>query len=817
MMRFGLVSKGGSLSTARSTQTKIRPRHALRSACAAIEALEERRLFAAVNLISTAMGGGPATGGAGFVGNTGVETPSVSDDGRFIAFVSESGDLVAGDSNGVGDVFVRDTQTGTISLVSVAQGGGSGNAVSGESQGFNNTFAISGNGRYVVFISDASNLVANDNNGKSDLFVRDLQAGTTQLVTVNAAGTGSGNDDVGIDPPVISDDGRFVAFTSKASDLVSTPDNDNGQPDVFVRDLQSGTTTELSLPAAGNTGGGVGKSPSISGDGQNVAFVTNDAILPGIGGGQQVLHDQVYVYNTTLGPASTQIVSQGPNASTAGDQDSEFPRISADGRHVAFLSNATNLMPGFTDANGADDRNFDVFLRDLDAGTTVLVSHAPDSTTTGGDHGTFEAPSISANGRYVAYRSDATNLVAGLSDTNSGEDLFQFDAATGSNKGVSVNPGGTATGSTPSNDVDTDENEGPAMSDDGRYIVFSSTAQDLVANDATIPPELFIRDTLAGSTTRLFGDLTGTNGAPLIASGAQNAAISANGVNIVFIASPVGIYPNTQVTQPQIFSTGAAGGGGNNGGGGGGTGTTDLVPTLSGTLPPAAIAGGKVKARPVVTIANAGPDAFAGPVTVTLFVSTDQALDNADLVASRSITRKVKLKAGQAKTLRIPLNSLPDVPDGSYFLLAQLDPGQTGDTNSDNNVTAFAQPIVLAAPFVDLTGVFAGSPTGFSAGKKTAVAINVTNAGNIAAAGATSVVVTATPVAGGAPVTLATVPAKLKLKPGKSKTLKLKVVPPADLVAGSYTLGGTINASNQIAESDVTNNTLTGGGAVTVA
>ena len=178
-MRFGLRSKGESLSMLRTTDLAKRRRGTLRRACAAVEVLEERRLFA-VNLISTATGGGPATGGAGFIGNTGAETPSVSDDGRFIAFASESSDLVAGDNNGAGDIFVRDTQTGTISLVSVAQGGGSGNAVSGESQGFNNTFAISGNGRYVVFMSDASDLVANDNNGKEDLF----DPGTSGYFTV---------------------------------------------------------------------------------------------------------------------------------------------------------------------------------------------------------------------------------------------------------------------------------------------------------------------------------------------------------------------------------------------------------------------------------------------------------------------------------------------------------------------------------------------------------------------------------------------------------------------------------------------------------
>ena len=160
--------------------------------------------------------------------------PTISADGRFVAFASLASDLVANDTNGANDVFVRDLQLGTTTVVSINRfGTGSGN---GSSSGAR----ISLDGRFVAFASLASDLVANDTNGATgDVFVRDLQLGTTSLASVNRFGTGSGNNVSSDGVPAISADGRFLAFQSVASDLVAN-DTNGATVDVFVRDLQRG-------------------------------------------------------------------------------------------------------------------------------------------------------------------------------------------------------------------------------------------------------------------------------------------------------------------------------------------------------------------------------------------------------------------------------------------------------------------------------------------------------------------------------------------------------------------------------------------------
>jgi Tol biopolymer transport system component len=193
--------------------------------------------------------------------------PQISADGRFVAFNSEASDLTVNDTNGnIFDVFVRDLQTGTTTLVSVNRfGTGSGNRGSAG-------FHITADGRFVAFYSAASDLTPNDTNGSGlDVFVRDLQMGTTRMVSINRFGTGPGNS--GSDSPAISADGRFVAFISGASDLTANDTNGNMQ-DVFVRDLRMGTTALLSINRLG-TGSGNGDSsnpPVISADGRFVAF-----------------------------------------------------------------------------------------------------------------------------------------------------------------------------------------------------------------------------------------------------------------------------------------------------------------------------------------------------------------------------------------------------------------------------------------------------------------------------------------------------------------------------------------------------------------
>ncbi len=199
----------------------------------------------------------------GSQGNNGSQTSSISADGTFVAFWSLSSNLVAGDTNGYPDVFVRDRQSGTTERVSVDSAGAQGNNGSQYS-------SISADGRFVAFWSLSSNLVAGDTNGSADIFVRDRQSGTTDRVSVDSGGA-QGNGSCGF-ALSISADGRFVAFWSYATNLVAG--DTNGYPDVFVHDRQSGTSERVSVDsggAQGNSSSG-NNAISISADGRFVAF-----------------------------------------------------------------------------------------------------------------------------------------------------------------------------------------------------------------------------------------------------------------------------------------------------------------------------------------------------------------------------------------------------------------------------------------------------------------------------------------------------------------------------------------------------------------
>ena len=194
--------------------------------------------------------------------------------GRRLAFASDASDLVANDTNGATDIFVRDLKTGTATLASVNDAG----TASGNN--FSLLPALSANGRRVAFASDASDLAANDTNGTTDLFVHDLKTKTTTLVSVNSAGTASGNSASGFtDPPALSANGRFVAFVSAASDLAANDTNRVG--DLFVRDLKTGTTTLVSVNRAGTASGNGFSflSPALSANGRRVAFASDASDL----------------------------------------------------------------------------------------------------------------------------------------------------------------------------------------------------------------------------------------------------------------------------------------------------------------------------------------------------------------------------------------------------------------------------------------------------------------------------------------------------------------------------------------------------------
>ncbi|MEU3183965.1 S8 family serine peptidase [Streptomyces sp. NPDC006923] len=342
-----------------------------------------------------------SVGSDGAQGDSFSLSPTLSTDGRYIGFNSGATNLVAGDTNEQTDSFVHDRRTGVTERVSVASDGT-------EGDGLSSAPSFSADGRFAVFNSDATQLVPGDTNGTTDVFVHDRQTGRTERISQTPGGAGG---DGSSREQSISADGRYVAFQSNATNLVAG-DTDTAT-DVFVHDRQTGTTTLIPgpVPDANNTG------PLISADGRVVAFGTDNG--------------KIYVYDRETG-ATEQIgvASDG----TEGNDWSFAPSLSTDGHLVAFYSSATNLVPG--DTNGRAD----IFVRDRTAGTTQRISDGLEGAE--GD-GTSDLPSISGDGRLVAFESTSANLVA--DDTNRRSDIFVHDRVAGPEprfawSGLSVTP-----------------------------------------------------------------------------------------------------------------------------------------------------------------------------------------------------------------------------------------------------------------------------------------------------------------------------------------------------------------------------------------
>jgi archaellum component FlaF (FlaF/FlaG flagellin family) len=335
---------------------------------------------------------------AGNPGNDSSYDPSISADGRFVAFQSDASNLVPGDTNNSGDIFVGDLLTNTTTRVSVGSAGNEGNSLSRRS-------SISGDGRFVAFASDATNLVPGDTNNSTDIFVRDLSTNTTTLVSASSSGDRGNNDS---ELPSISANGRFVAFRSLATNLV--PGDTNDSRDIFVRDLLTNTITLVSVSSNGDRANDSSSRCSISADGRFVAF---DSDATNLVPGDTNNTTDIFVRDLSTNTTSRISISSTGNQ---GNEDFYTPFISADGRFVTFSSEASNLVPG--DTNDSED----IFVRDLSTNTTTRVS--VDSTGNQGNSDS-EFPSISANGQKVAFSSFAANLVPG--DTNNGPDLFIAD------------------------------------------------------------------------------------------------------------------------------------------------------------------------------------------------------------------------------------------------------------------------------------------------------------------------------------------------------------------------------------------------------
>jgi Tol biopolymer transport system component len=347
----------------------------------------------------------------GIAGNAPSGLPVIYDmtsDGRHVAFGSSASNLVPGDTNGQSDVFVKDMQTGAVTLVSTDEQGRQGDSASTGA-------SVSEDGRTVAFLSIARNFMPESAGSPGepttvtpDIYVKDLETGRLVLASADAEGhqgTGPVSAYYGASSsPSLSADGQKVAFVSYATNLV--PDDTNGQPDVFLKDLRTGEVTLVSTDGAGHQANGGSGTAAISATGRYVAFDGfSSNLVPGDNNGAS----DVFMKDLQTGEVT--LVSSTLEG-RAGSGHSAFPAISGNGRYVSFHSSASDLVAG--DANGTSD----VFLKDLSTGEVRLVSEA-----IGGGSGNFnsEGSDVTDEGD-VAFASRASNLVP--NDTNGLFDIF---------------------------------------------------------------------------------------------------------------------------------------------------------------------------------------------------------------------------------------------------------------------------------------------------------------------------------------------------------------------------------------------------------
>jgi hypothetical protein len=385
--------------------------------------------------------------------------PAVSVDGRYVAFLSDASNLVGNDAsadpNGFTDVYLADTVAGTMRLVSQAAGGQAANGPADEVD-------ISDDGRYVVFASEASNLVPDDTNGDvSDIFEFDRQGGTLTLLSRKGL-TGSQADGPSYEPS-ISGEGAFVAFATQATNLVRN--DTNGKEDIILRDAATGTLTRVSTDSSGKQSNGDNSSPEISANGAIVAFDSAATDLVKSDSGRT---RDVYVKNLTTNKIS--LASQRTDGVHV-NADSSVEDVSGNGRFVVIQSYAP-LVKNDTNNRG------DVFLRDRTAATTVRVSK---SSTAQANDQSFGA-AISGDGSFVVFATWATNLLPGSDGNGSASDVLGYVVATGGLTNISTDAGGGwSDGSS----------FGAGLSADGLSVVFASRATDIVNGDTNGQDDVF--------------------------------------------------------------------------------------------------------------------------------------------------------------------------------------------------------------------------------------------------------------------------------------------------------------------------------------
>jgi hypothetical protein len=523
----------------------------------------------------------PSSSGSGG-GNGDSVLGQVSDDGRYVVFQSDASDIVPGDTNGVSDIFLRDTYTGVTRLVSVAADGGFANGASTNP-------VMTPDGTCVAFISAATNLVAGDTNGIPDVFVRDLITQTTWLVSVGSTGTNGS-----MDTPLITPDGRYVAFFSSATNMArGVPATTQGE--IYIRDRVAGTTIWASTNAAtvvsnllhlNNT---PSFHPVLSDDGRYVAFKTgwtDGTVSPGGSGvaaviifqydsvngtttilstngfppwaccddvyGPEMTPDGRFVAYVQFEPAggtsysgvwlwdqqtgSNVLVSAAPNGFWPTNSTSHTPALSQDGRYVTFISDATNLV------SNTVSNDLHIYRRDMQTATTVLVD--ADTNGIGSEDQLGAIPSLSADGSCVVFAAPDGSLTA--SDNNSASDVFVWDSTEGTNALVSVyNPltvfqSGNLVSSLGQ----------LSFSADGQSAAFTSYARDLVSNDFNGNADVFVHDLTANTNLLVSVGLDGNSGS---GGPSYSPTISADGRYVVFASAATNLVAGDTNGAVDIF------------------------------------------------------------------------------------------------------------------------------------------------------------------------------------------------------------------------------------------------------------------------
>ena len=397
---------------------------------------------------------------------------SISADGRYVVFGSYASNLVGSDTNDSEDVFLHDRQTGETTRVSVASDGTQGNSHS--DTGYSGYPIISIEGRYVVFSSVASNLVNGDTNNTDDVFIHDRQTGQTTRVSISSSGIQGNDFSTGAS---ISADGRYVAFQSEASNLVSN--DTNNAMDIFIHDRQTSETTRVSVASDGTEANGFSAAPYISDDGRYVAFCSMASNLVSNDTNNAM---DIFVHDRQT--SETTRVSVASDGTEANGMSSNYATISSGGRFIGFSSEASNLVSG--DTNGV----WDVFIHDRQGGQTTRVSVSSSGIQ---GNNVSAGGAFSADARYVTFWSQANNLVSG--DTNicvfdkgfpePCPDVFVHDRQTSQTTRVAISSSGVE-----ANNLSLS----PSISTDGGYIVFTSLASNLVNHDTNGVEDIFVHD-----------------------------------------------------------------------------------------------------------------------------------------------------------------------------------------------------------------------------------------------------------------------------------------------------------------------------------